>query len=320
VSDPEVPHEIRALAERREAARRAGDYASADALRDRIEASGFRVIDTPDGWALEPIPPPEAVGPEVVVPERVPSVLEDPPTADVSLHWIVEGWPEDVRRGIRSFDAWAGGRSLHHVVVDTSGGEPAGWPDRAEVVRVLPGTGWGAARNAGLVRSRGRIAVVVDGSVEAEGDPLEPLEAALGDPGVGVTGPFGIVSDDLREFRETAGPDCDAVEGYLMAFRRELLQRGVRFDPKFRFYRSADIEFSFQVKAMGLRATVTPVPVIRHEHRMWAATPADERARLSKRNFYRFLDRWRGRSDLLVSRGGREPAAPGAPGSEEPTG
>jgi cysteinyl-tRNA synthetase len=155
--------------------------------------------------------------------------------------------------------------------------------------------------------------VVIDGSVEAQGDVLSPLEEALADPTVGVTGPFGIVSDDLREFRETAGPECDAVEAYLMAFRREVFLRGVRFDPKFRFYRSADIELSFQLKALGLRATVTAVPVVRHEHRMWTATPDDERQRLSKRNFYRFLDRWRGRSDLLVSRVGREPPGRGAP-------
>ena len=40
-----------------------------------------------------------------------------------------------------------------------------------------------------------------------------------------------------------------------MAFRRDLVAGGVRFDEKFRFYRTADIELSFQVKAMGLRAT-----------------------------------------------------------------
>jgi len=33
---------------------------------------------------------------------------------------------------------------------------------------------------------------------------------------------------------------------------------------------------------------------------MWTATPSDRRDQLSKRNFYRFLDRWRGRTDLLV--------------------
>jgi cysteinyl-tRNA synthetase len=163
------------------------------------------------------------------------------------------------------------------------------------------------------------MVLVVDGSIEAAGDVLGPLETALADSTVGITGPFGIVSDDLREFRETTGPECDAVEAYLMAFRRELLEQGIRFDPAFRFYRSADIELSFQVKARGLRATITPVPVTRHEHRVWEATPEDERQRLSKRNFYRFLDRWRGRSDLLVSRAGLESPGPGAPGRAEET-
>src|SRR5205823_4543738 len=107
-----------------------------------------------------------------------------------------------------------------------------------------------------------------------------------------------------REFRQAPGPDVDAIEGYLIAFRRDLLAREVRFDEKFRFYRTADIELSFQIKALGLRAVVTDVPVTKHEHRMWSTTPEDRRTQLSKRNFYRFLDRWRGRTDLLVGGGG----------------
>src|SRR5207249_1710620 len=106
-------------------------------------------------------------------------------------------------------------------------------------------------------RAAGRIIVLVDGSIEAVGDVLSPLSAALDDPTVGVTGPFGLVSEDLREFRESEGQEVDAVEGYIMGFRRELVEGdlGLRFDEKFRFYRSADIELSFQIKAMGLRAT-----------------------------------------------------------------
>ena len=45
------------------------------------------------------------------------------------------------------------------------------------------------------------------------------------------------------------------------------------------------------------------VPVRKHEHRMWHATESAERDRLSKRNFYRFLERFRGRTDLLVDAG-----------------
>jgi cysteinyl-tRNA synthetase len=162
------------------------------------------------------------------------------------------------------------------------------------------GTGWGAARNAGLKRTRGRTVVVVDGSVEPTGDVFGPLESALEDPGVGVCGPFGIVTHDLRQFDEARGGDVDAIEGYLMAVRRETLISAGLFDEKFRWYRTADIEYSFRVKDLDRRATVVDVPVEKHEHRMWFETKPEDRARWSKKNFYRFLDRFRDRWDLLV--------------------
>jgi cysteinyl-tRNA synthetase len=170
-----------------------------------------------------------------------------------------------------------------------------------EVVPLEGDAGWGAARNAGLRRSRGRIVVVVDGSVEPVGDVFGPIEEALSDPGVGVCGPFGIVTTDLREFHESDGPDVDAIEGYLMAFRRDVLARAGLFDERFRWYRTADVELSFRVRDAGLRAAVVPVPVRRHAHRAWESMPPAERDRLSKRNFYRFLERFRGRVDLLVN-------------------
>jgi cysteinyl-tRNA synthetase len=303
VSD--VPEEIRRLAAERERARSARDFGAADALRKRIRRAGFEVTDTPDGPQLSAHftparPAREAPGGR---PDDVVSLLHDPPAFDASVHWIVEGWPLDVVRGIESFrTAGSGHRSVQHVVVDLTG--RGGWPEDVDVIRSDRGVGWAAARNAGLVRAAGEIVLVVDGSVEATGDVVGPLADVLEDEAVGLTGPFGLVTEDLREFRESPGPECDAVEGYLMSFRRTLLVEGLRFDEKFKYYRSADIEFSFQIRARGLRATVTPVPVRRHEHRMWANTPEDRRERLSKRNFYRFLDRWRERIDLTVAAGG----------------
>ena len=298
----EIPDLVRRMAARREQARRARDFPEADRLRDRIREAGFDVLDTPEGPELTPSSQ-EATAAEPSVhgrSEDVPSLLEQAPSVEYSVQWVVQGWPEDVERGIRSFGA---DPDVQHVVVDASGSPARAWPGGADVVRIQQTSGWAAARNAGLRRAAGRIVVLVDGSVEAAGDVLSPLRSALEDPTVGVTGPFCLVSEDLREFRESEGPEVDAVEGYLMAFRRELVEGdlGLRFDERFRFYRTADIELTFQIKAMGLRATVTPVPVERHEHRMWANTSEEERARLSKRNFYRFLDRWRGRTDLLVS-------------------
>jgi cysteinyl-tRNA synthetase len=238
-----------------------------------------------------------------VRPEDVPSVLGEPAGPGWSIHWLHEGWAEDVLRGIAALDRHRGPRHLHHVVVEAVPAPRGTWPRDVEVVPLVEGTGFGDARNAGLRRSRGTLVAVVDGSVEPAGDVLGPLEEALAGPDVGVVGPVGVVTDDLHEFREAPGPEVDAIEGYLMAFRRRVLERGAAFDPRFRFYRAADLDLSFRIRDLGLRAVRVDVPMARHEHRGWASLPEARRARLSKRNFYRFLDRWRGRTDLLV--GGR---------------
>jgi cysteinyl-tRNA synthetase len=297
-----VPEEVRSLAAERAEARDRRDFAAADALRERIVGLGYRVVDTPGGFSLEPIAGPR--GPSVpprLRPEQVGSILDEAPTADASIQWVVEGWPEDVLRGIESFRRHEGGRTIHQVVVDVAGTDPALWPEGVEVVNLVAGVGWAAARNCGLRRSSGQIVCIVDGSIEAAGDMIGPLASALADESIGVAGPFGIVTDDLRDFRESQGPDVDAIEGYLMALRRDLFAEVGPLDEKFKFYRTCDIEYSFRVKDTGRRALVVPVPVRRHEHRMWANTDEDRRRKLSKRNYYRFLDRFRGRFDLTVA-------------------
>jgi cysteinyl-tRNA synthetase len=51
-ADEEAPDEVRQLAERREAARSARDFAEADRLRDELAERGWEVRDTPDGARL----------------------------------------------------------------------------------------------------------------------------------------------------------------------------------------------------------------------------------------------------------------------------
>ena len=50
----EVPEEIETLAEQRRRARGAGDFAEADRLRREIDAAGWEVRDTPDGFEVFP--------------------------------------------------------------------------------------------------------------------------------------------------------------------------------------------------------------------------------------------------------------------------
>src|SRR5688572_32918031 len=128
---PEIPDEIRRLAAERDERRAAKDFAGADALRERIAQLGYRVTDGPQGPQLEP----DAV--EVPTTERlradqVESVLEDAPTADVTVHWVVEGWPEDVVRALSAFRANAGSRSVQYVVVDLTETLPELYGGRSE--------------------------------------------------------------------------------------------------------------------------------------------------------------------------------------------
>ena len=304
----DVPREVRRLAAEREERRNAKDFAAADELRARIEDLGFTIVDSPEGPHIEPMDGAARDAGEArarVLPEDVPSVLEQPSTFDATVHSLLEGWPEDVGRAIEGFRSHQGGRSVQYVVTDVTGQDPSSFGEGVEVIPLNEGTGWGGARNAGLKRSLGRIVLVVDGSIEPVGDVFEPIEEAMADPAVGVVGPFGVVTSNLQDFEASDGPEVDAIEGYLMAMRREVLLDVGLFDEKFKWYRTADIEYSFRLKAAGLKAMVVTVPVIRHEHRMWFNTPPEERAKWSKRNYYRFLDRFRGRFDLLV--GGEPP-------------
>jgi len=48
----EIPAEVAAMARERESRRRAGDYPAADALRERIRAAGYDVLDAAGGTAV----------------------------------------------------------------------------------------------------------------------------------------------------------------------------------------------------------------------------------------------------------------------------
>ena len=218
----------------------------------------------------------------------------------------MHGWPEDAERWLDSV--------LRHepeeevevlVVLNTDDAETrqrleARRGGRVRVLTVEP-TGWAEAANAGLAAARGEVAVVFDPGTELEGEVVLRVAGALDDPTVAVAGAFGVrAKGTLKEFESHAGPEVDAVEGYCLGMRREEALAAGGFDRRFRFYRIADFELSFRLRAEGRRrAVLVPgLPVVRHQHRLWEAADPEERERLSKRNFYRFLDRWRDRDDL----------------------
>src|SRR2546421_733048 len=138
--------------------------------------------------------------------------------------------------------------------------------------------------------------------LEPLGDVLEPTAEILADPAVGMTGVWGLLSADLRSFEEATGGEVDALQAYWLGFRRSDVRSELLFDPKFTFYRNADIDFSLRWRAAGYRLVAAPLPLERHTHREWEALDDHERERKSRDNFSRVLRRWRDRTDLLTGR------------------
>jgi cysteinyl-tRNA synthetase len=299
---PAPPPELDQLLAQRRAARERRDFAAADALRDQIREAGWLVRDTPDGPELTPAPPYETVDPAALAPR-----WDQPDRHDVSVVVHVAGWPEDVARATRALAAHHPGLAYEVLLVADGAGEATGRAleelarddPRVVVLHLDPGVGFGAAMNLGMGQALGRVLVWLDPHVEATGDLLSPLLAALAEPGTGLAGGWGVTTTTMLEFEADDGPEVDAVEGYLLAVPRALAAR-VRVDPKDRYYRNADLDYSFAVRALGYAATRLEVPATRHRHRGFHDTDPGERDRASRKNYDRFLGHWKGRTDLLV--------------------
>jgi len=300
---PTPPDDVRRLLDERNAARAAKDWARADALRDALAGMGWEVQDAPEGSTLRPVLP--AVGSE--------PQLSKPAAVAASVQAVAEDHPDDLARLLRGLIAHPPAVTWELVIVANAPAVDLGAllgsvapPVEPVIVPTEGRLGWADARTMGLAQSTGEITILLDTSLEPTGDLVAPLIAAFDDPSVGLAGGWGVTSADAREFADAPPGEVDAIEGYCLAIRREALRAVGGFDRRFRFYRNADLDFSFAVRDAGWRAIRTePLPVIRHEHRGWTSLPEAERDRLSKRNFYRFLDRWRDRPDLLLHRDDR---------------
>ena len=261
----EAPPEVRELADARAAARRARDWATADALRAEIEAAGWKVVDAASLYTLERAAAPDLVDDGVTrygSSASVPSRLEEPAVGVASLVLVATDWPEDLARTVGAFvDRSPDGTQ---VVIVANGPSDAQAAALAELVAASPGSpgvaleavwtsarlGHAAALNAGIRRAAAAVVVLVDTSVEPRVDLVTPLVAALEDPTVAVAGPFGLVTDDLRRFEEPPAGTVDvvAIEGYAQAFRRaDYVARGP-LDEHFAFYRNLDIWWSLVLR------------------------------------------------------------------------
>jgi cellulose synthase/poly-beta-1,6-N-acetylglucosamine synthase-like glycosyltransferase len=226
---------------------------------------------------------------------------------------IATDWPSDLARALDSLRATSPPGVAIVVVADAPSAEQdaalAGLDDGTPPVDVIwtsARLGHAAATNMGVRRAGAPVVVLLDTGLEPTGDFVTPLVRSLDDPTVAVSGGWGITSRDLRHFEDAPAGDVDAIEGYCLAFRRADFAARGPLDERFTFYRNLDIWWSLVLRDGGegeppRRAVrLDGLPLVRHEHRGYTSLPDAERDRLSKRNFYRIIDRFGSRLDLLV--------------------
>ena len=299
-----TPETVQQLADARATARAEKDFAASDRLREQITALGWGVRDTADGQVLAELPP-------YAVLTSVADLTDNsgqPDARRCTVALLVEGWPDDVRTCVQAL--------LEHapddveVVLLENGPTDAGAVvhelaahPRVNELHVERVAGWSQARQALALTDVAAVHVLMDLSTVLEGDGIGPLLAALQDPTVVGAGWRGVdVEDGWLGFADAGPGDVEALLGYLFAVRRSAVL-AVPLPPKARFYRNADMEWSYLLREAGLgRLVAVDVPVRQDRHRGYHDTEAGYRDKESKKTYDRFLQRFRGREDLRLHR------------------
>jgi GT2 family glycosyltransferase len=299
-----APDDVAQLAEQRAAARVAKDFAESDRLREEIARRGWTVRDGPEGWSLVENPPYEVLASVHDLPINV----STPDQRRCTVALLVEGWPEDVRTCVKALLAHAPADVV--IVLLENGSTDAGGvvhelaaSERVQELHVERAGGWGDARQALLNADVASVHVLMDVSTVLDGDALTPLLAALEDPAVAGAGWRGVnVADGWAEFVDAGPGEVEALLGYLFAVRRAAALP-VPLPSKARFYRNADLEWSYLLRDAGVgRLVALDVPARQGRHRGYHDSDPAYREKESRRNYDRFLQRFRGREDLRLGR------------------
>ncbi len=313
--DWKIPDDVSQAEQRRSALRASRDYTAADEVRRRLNEAGFVLEDSPAATRTRPKSEFEKRTEEltrVSSSKEVGSLLDAEDETEFTVGIVACNYLSDLQRCVGSLLPLGNNHSLEVLVVDngsTDGTsewleEQARREPRLRVIHTDHVLGDAAAKNILLKQSRGTYLVLMDTSVEAREDFLAPLSEALSDESVGVAGPWGLRSGDLHHFNEVEDGDADAMQGYCFAFRRSLIPEVSLMRESFRFYRNLDLEYSFYFREKGYRiVALSSLPLERHEHRVWTSLAEDEREKLSRDNFKRFLKKWGNRHELLLAPG-----------------
>src|SRR5438552_6257873 len=192
-----LPDGITSLVRERESLRTKGEYVQADQIRSEIESAGYTINDTPYGGIVLP----RRLEDEFTVLSSSSDAPDNTQQADLyelSVTLIAHNSQADLERCIQSICRHTDDRSIELVIIDNgSTDETLAYLEQLARQDALVGAngqhiglqvlfadhnmGFAAGRNATMRASRGHYIVLMDTSIEVDGDIWEPLTKTLAD-------------------------------------------------------------------------------------------------------------------------------------------
>lgn len=286
--DPSAPQDIIALADERADARSARDYRTADELKARIEAAGWKIVDFGSHYELELVRPADVTeGTRTLYGgvDSVPSHLDQPAACPASVVVIAGADTATPERALRALaDTTPPGTQVLLVVgPDASPDGPAD-----EVIATAAAFSAGDALQAALRRTTGEIIIVL----EPEHIPREDivtLGEALRDASVAIVAATGLHSTDLHRYRPLERGHATTVASGCYGFRRaDAIERGP-IDGRLQLRGSVAAWLGLVLRDEGAaaaprRALVLDLPL---EVSETGAPVRQDHARLARRDGYR---------------------------------
>ncbi len=311
----EIPEEILNICDDRSTLRSQKQFQKSDVMRKNLESSGYVVQDLMASTILRKKSLCE------IRDERWPTISSSSQLKftqlntykfDFTIGVLVNSHPEDAQRCILSVNEFSSPHKVEILALDNGCAETTGellenLSKKIPSLKILHADhslGDGAAKNILIKKSSGKHFVLLDTSVEITGEFLSKIQQILSDVSIGIAGFAGLRTPDLMHFHDGDGEsgEMDAMQGYCFAFRRHDVSDVGLMRESFRFYRNLDIDYSFQFKDKGYKIYAdNHLPMLLHEHRGWTSLAETDRDELSRKNYGRFLKKWRNRSDLLIS-------------------
>jgi hypothetical protein len=284
-----------ALAEARAAARAERDWATADELKARLEAAGWRVIDRGPGFELEPARLPDVVEDGQTsygTVDSVPSLQEQPDGSAATVVVVAGVRTEQVPATLQALADHSPADT--QVVVVAERGMPIDGP-YDELIRTAAAFGPGDAISVALRRATGTIVIVLEPGQLPLADIVTPLRQRFDDPGIAIAGSHGLRSADLHRYQAAEAGDVTTLASGCYAFRRaDAIERGP-IDGRLQLPDSVAAWWGLRLRDEGphaepRRAVALDLPL---QPRGDSAPTSEADARRARRDAYRISDRFR---------------------------